>query len=219
MSLPPGWEARKDRTGKLYFVDHKNKETSWVDPRKLPQGWEEKYDTTTKRKYYANHNEKRTQWHDPRPEPIIGVTTPFDQSESGLYNDFKKLLIKQNKSYEKADRDWYVDVLRLAIIDDSLTPDEDMLLAQVRNKLKITDDENKAILSKLGLTEATLKAKRKDESNGAECCLCLSETASWVILNCMHICLCGACAENLKSKQKKECPKCRVTFVDIKQTF
>ena len=39
-----GWEARQDRTGRLYFVDHVRKCTSWDDPRPLPPGWECKSD-------------------------------------------------------------------------------------------------------------------------------------------------------------------------------
>jgi hypothetical protein len=39
-----GWEARQDRTGRLYFVDHVRKCTSWEDPRPLPPGWECKAD-------------------------------------------------------------------------------------------------------------------------------------------------------------------------------
>jgi len=215
MSLPPGWEARKDRTGRLYFVNHNRKETSWVDPRPMPSGWEEKYDPNTKRKYYANHLAKTTQWHDPRPEPIIGVATPVNE----LSSEFKKMVLAREKTYESADRDWYLDVLRMAIADDALTPDEDSLLAQVRNKLKITDAENVKILKKLGLTEELLKAKRKDEQGGKECVLCLDAVANHVLLECMHICVCGDCAATLKSQAKKECPKCRATFVDIKQTF
>lgn len=33
------WEARQDRTGRTYFVNHNNKSTQWEDPRPLPPGW------------------------------------------------------------------------------------------------------------------------------------------------------------------------------------
>lgn len=33
LPLPDGWEIDFDEEGKLYYVDHVNKETSWVDPR------------------------------------------------------------------------------------------------------------------------------------------------------------------------------------------
>lgn len=31
--LPEGWDIGMDYDGKPYFIDHKNKTTSWVDPR------------------------------------------------------------------------------------------------------------------------------------------------------------------------------------------
>lgn len=31
--LPPGWEARFDDRGRVYFVDHNNRRTTWQDPR------------------------------------------------------------------------------------------------------------------------------------------------------------------------------------------
>ena len=69
--LPGGWEARQDRTGRLYFVNHNTKSTQWEDPRPLPLGWEVKYDERLKRKYYVDHNSKTTAWTDPRPPVVI----------------------------------------------------------------------------------------------------------------------------------------------------
>lgn len=31
--LPEGWDVGFDFDGKPYFIDHKNKTTTWVDPR------------------------------------------------------------------------------------------------------------------------------------------------------------------------------------------
>ena len=70
-ALPGGWEARQDRTGRLYFVNHNTKSTQWEDPRPLPLGWEVKYDERLKRKYYVDHNNKTTAWTDPRPPVVI----------------------------------------------------------------------------------------------------------------------------------------------------
>lgn len=214
--LPPGWEARRDRTGRVYFVNHGNRETSWVDPRPLPDGWEQRVDQKTRRKYFANHLMKITQWHDPRPEPIIGVAVP-----SELQDDFKKMLIQRNKKFGHADRKWYKDVLKMALLNDVLTPDEDSLLAQVRHKLEITDDEHKQILASQGLTEADLKAKRKDQEGGKECVVCLDGPANHVLLDCMHICLCADCAKSLGSQpaSKRCCPKCRKIFSRVHQVY
>jgi len=31
--LPPGWEQRITPEGRVYFVDHENRTTTWNDPR------------------------------------------------------------------------------------------------------------------------------------------------------------------------------------------
>ncbi|VDB87481.1 unnamed protein product [Peniophora sp. CBMAI 1063] len=34
--LPPGWDARKQPNGRVYFVDHNTHATTWDDPRSMP---------------------------------------------------------------------------------------------------------------------------------------------------------------------------------------
>lgn len=80
--LPLGWEINTDFDGKVYFIDHINKKTTWIDPRdkltkpetfadcignELPFGWEEVYDPQIGT-YYINHNTQTTQLEDPRLE-------------------------------------------------------------------------------------------------------------------------------------------------------
>ena len=33
LPLPEGWEEARDYDGKVFFIDHNTKQTSWVDPR------------------------------------------------------------------------------------------------------------------------------------------------------------------------------------------
>ncbi|XP_055618903.1 protein kibra [Toxorhynchites rutilus septentrionalis] len=80
--LPLGWEINTDYDGKVYFIDHINKKTTWIDPRdkltkpetfadcignELPFGWEESYDSQIGQ-YYINHISQSTQLEDPRLE-------------------------------------------------------------------------------------------------------------------------------------------------------
>ncbi|XP_043188299.1 protein kibra-like [Amphibalanus amphitrite] len=82
MPLPDGWDMARDVDGKIYFIDHTTKKTTWVDPRdrytkpqsfsdcvgnELPLGWEEAYDNNIG-VYYVNHVTKSTQIEDPREE-------------------------------------------------------------------------------------------------------------------------------------------------------
>ncbi|KAG6820709.1 hypothetical protein H0H93_012762 [Arthromyces matolae] len=83
--LPLGWEERRTPEGRPYFVDHHNRTTTWVDPRRtsastrpmvpqpaansnlgpLPSGWEMRL-TSTARVYFVDHNTRTTTWEDPR---------------------------------------------------------------------------------------------------------------------------------------------------------
>uniref|UniRef100_A0A8D3DCS6 WW and C2 domain containing 1 n=1 Tax=Scophthalmus maximus TaxID=52904 RepID=A0A8D3DCS6_SCOMX len=82
LPLPDGWEEATDFDGKVYYVDHINQCTSWIDPRdrqtkpltfadcigdELPIGWEEAYDPVVG-SYYVDHNSKSTQLEDPRAQ-------------------------------------------------------------------------------------------------------------------------------------------------------
>lgn len=31
--LPDGWDFARDYDGKVYFIDHNSKQTTWIDPR------------------------------------------------------------------------------------------------------------------------------------------------------------------------------------------
>ncbi|XP_068623042.1 protein kibra isoform X2 [Battus philenor] len=80
--LPDGWDYARDFDGKLYFIDHNSRKTTWIDPRdrytkpqtfadcignELPLGWEEAYDPQIG-PYYINHLNQVTQIEDPRLE-------------------------------------------------------------------------------------------------------------------------------------------------------
>uniref|UniRef100_A0A8B9HES6 WW and C2 domain containing 1 n=1 Tax=Astyanax mexicanus TaxID=7994 RepID=A0A8B9HES6_ASTMX len=82
LPLPEGWEEARDFDGKVYYIDHINHTTSWIDPRdrqtkpltfadcigdELPVGWEEAYDPKIGA-YYVDHNTKSTQLEDPRAQ-------------------------------------------------------------------------------------------------------------------------------------------------------
>ncbi|CAK8695881.1 unnamed protein product [Clavelina lepadiformis] len=62
--LPQGWEIRMDRMGRVYYVDHNLKTTTWERPEPLPPGWERRTDNRG-RIYYVDHNNKTTTWQRP----------------------------------------------------------------------------------------------------------------------------------------------------------
>lgn len=66
--LPNGWEMRHDSSGRAYYVDHINRQTSWERPLNLPQGVERRFDNG--RIYYVNHVTKTTSWNPPNQEEV-----------------------------------------------------------------------------------------------------------------------------------------------------
>ncbi|XP_068390324.1 protein WWC3-like [Eschrichtius robustus] len=82
LQLPAGWEEARDYDGRVFYIDHNTRQTSWIDPRdritkpptfadcvgdELPLGWETVYDKQVGI-YYMNHIKKLTQIEDPREQ-------------------------------------------------------------------------------------------------------------------------------------------------------
>jgi len=47
-------------------------------------------------------------------------------------------LVLSYQHWKNADPNWYKNVLNIALLDDKITPDEDILLSKVRKKLQIS---------------------------------------------------------------------------------
>ncbi|KAM4700442.1 protein WWC3 isoform 2-T2 [Discoglossus pictus] len=82
LPLPPGWEEARDYDGRVFYIDHNTRKTSWIDPRdritkpltfadcvgnELPLGWEIVYDQQIG-VYYMDHINQLTQIEDPREQ-------------------------------------------------------------------------------------------------------------------------------------------------------
>ncbi|XP_014895555.1 itchy E3 ubiquitin protein ligase a [Poecilia latipinna] len=67
--LPPGWEQRVDQNGRVYYVDHIEKRTTWDRPEPLPTGWERRVDPMG-RVYYVDHMTRTTTWQRPTQESV-----------------------------------------------------------------------------------------------------------------------------------------------------
>lgn len=225
LSLPANCEARRDRrTGKIYFLDHNTKTTSWEDPRPLPRGWELKKDKKTGRIYFIDHNRKTTTWTDPRP--------PLKEHQLTRSRNQKKIESSEQKQGNLADNkdlDVYESMLQLALADKALSPQEEELLDVMRKKFGITEDQHQQICTKLGITIWDLEDMRKagnseDAPPGAgassreDCIICYDAPADHILLDCMHLCMCKECAEDL-AKSTKMCPKCRQEINEVRKVY
>lgn len=116
--LPSGWSMQMAPNGRVFFIDHTNKTTSWVDPRTgcaspmpnsqtrdpertedelgpLPEGWEERVHSDG-RIFFIDHNTRSTQWDDPRlSNPnIAGQAVPYSRDYKQKYEYLKNQLRK-----------------------------------------------------------------------------------------------------------------------------
>jgi len=64
-NLPSGWEAKQERNGRVFYVDHNTRTTHWKPPPQLPAGWEQKR-TRDGRTFYVDHNTRTTHWSIPQ---------------------------------------------------------------------------------------------------------------------------------------------------------
>uniref|UniRef100_A0A4W4FHX0 E3 ubiquitin-protein ligase n=1 Tax=Electrophorus electricus TaxID=8005 RepID=A0A4W4FHX0_ELEEL len=63
------WEQRVDQSGRVYFVDHVEKRTTWERPEPLPPGWERRVDPLG-RVYFVDHITRTTTWQRPTVETV-----------------------------------------------------------------------------------------------------------------------------------------------------
>lgn len=142
--LPEGWGLQIAPNGRVFFIDHNAKSTTWVDPRTgrasamphqtgnignihtpvgldgdlgpLPEGWEERVHTDG-RIFFIDHNTRTTQWEDPRlanPQ-IAGQAVPYSRDYKRKYEYLKTQLRKPTNVPNKFE----IKVRRHAILEDS----------------------------------------------------------------------------------------------------
>ncbi|CAL1688507.1 unnamed protein product [Lasius platythorax] len=139
--LPPGWGMQVAPNGRIFFIDHNERTTTWIDPRTgrpssipnhiapsttprsdidqlgpLPEGWEERVHTDG-RIFFIDHNTRTTQWEDPRMSnpQIAGPAVPYSRDYKRKYEYLKSQLRKPNNVPNKFE----IKVGRNNILEDS----------------------------------------------------------------------------------------------------
>ncbi|XP_046662602.1 E3 ubiquitin-protein ligase Nedd-4 isoform X2 [Homalodisca vitripennis] len=142
--LPQGWSLQVAPNGRVFFIDHNSRATTWVDPRTgraspmpnqreaanvarrvagpddelgpLPEGWEERVHSDG-RIFFIDHNTRTTQWEDPRlSNPnIAGPAVPYSRDYKRKYEYMKSQLRKPNNVPNKFE----IKVSRQTILEDS----------------------------------------------------------------------------------------------------
>ncbi|KAJ2948784.1 hypothetical protein O0L34_g8041 [Tuta absoluta] len=137
--LPTGWSMQKAPNGRMFYIDHNNKTTTWIDPRTgcasslplaaaasagadadslgaLPEGWEERVHSDG-RIFFIDHNTRTTQWEDPRLSnpAIAGPAVPYSRDYKRKYEYLKSQLRKPSNVPNKFE----IKVRRSSIFEDS----------------------------------------------------------------------------------------------------
>ncbi|CAH2089117.1 unnamed protein product [Euphydryas editha] len=144
--LPPGWSMQRAPNGRIFFIDHNQKTTTWIDPRTgcasslpqagtagegaeggaggvtadelgpLPEGWEERVHTDG-RIFFIDHNTRTTQWEDPR------LSNPQIAGPAVPYSrDYKRkyeYLKSQLRKPSNVPNKFEIKVRRNSILEDS----------------------------------------------------------------------------------------------------
>jgi len=120
--LPDNWSMQVAPNGRVFFIDHTTKTTTWVDPRTckpspvpnkskipvnkpkyssmddlgpLPDSWEERVHTDG-RIFFIDHSTRTTQWEDPRLSnpKIAGPVVPYSRDYKRKYEYFQTKLVR-----------------------------------------------------------------------------------------------------------------------------
>ncbi|XP_056607186.1 protein WWC3 isoform X1 [Triplophysa dalaica] len=139
LPLPPGWEEARDYDGRVFYIDHNTRQTSWIDPRdritkpltfadcvgdELPLGWEVVYDQQVG-VYYIDHINKTTQIENPR--------TQWRQEQERMLKEY--LVVAQEALNAKKEM-YQIKQQRLELVQQEM---------QIFNQL--TQDDNRSITS------------------------------------------------------------------------
>ncbi|XP_066923959.1 E3 ubiquitin-protein ligase NEDD4-like isoform X2 [Clytia hemisphaerica] len=128
MPLPAGWAMQLAPNNRVFFVDHNNRTTSWVDPRvntqpatqdlgPLPAGWEERVHFDG-RVFFIDHDTQSTQWEDPRLQTVAkqkSEALPYSRDYKRKYDFFRSRLKRPDNVPNK----YEIHVRRTSIMDDS----------------------------------------------------------------------------------------------------
>ncbi|KAF5919546.1 hypothetical protein HPG69_000145 [Diceros bicornis minor] len=92
------WEQRELPNGRVYYVDHNTKTTTWERP--LPPGWEKRTDPRG-RFYYVDHNTRTTTWQRPTAEYVRNYEqwqSQRNQLQGAMQHFSQRFLYQQHHS-------------------------------------------------------------------------------------------------------------------------
>ncbi|XP_064475308.1 E3 ubiquitin-protein ligase NEDD4-like isoform X2 [Ornithodoros turicata] len=165
--LPAGWSLQVAPNGRVFFIDHNTKTTTWVDPRTgkpsalpqhgalpgkpdgvddlgpLPDGWEERIHTDG-RIFFIDHTARITQWEDPRLNNpnVAGPAVPYSRDYKRKYEYLKSKLPKPSNIPSK----FAMKVTRAKVLEDTYRILSTVTsVERLRSKLWVEFDEEEVL--------------------------------------------------------------------------
>jgi hypothetical protein len=77
-------------------------------------------------------------------------------------------------------------------------------------------------MSSVEAVPSTSQSGGVQEPSLSSCVICMDATAIMIILPCWHMCMCEECAqaqEYMNDNDRRVCPMCRGSIVEIKKPF
>jgi len=113
-------------------------------------------------------------------------------------------------------RETYKGYLRGLMSTDMISTTDQEKIKKFRDELRFTDKDHTECLAEIGVTQEEFdKLKTDEQRREKECVVCLDQPRTYVVLDCMHLCLCGDCA----AEQNKKCPICTKKVITVKRVF
>jgi len=224
--LPLGWESKKTPQGRVYYVNHESKTTQWErpqmpvarapDPHAAPEG--EGFGAAVQPAFSPLVVGDLGEGEAIEPE----TKEPHEQRRRQTATALANSVANDSDSVTK--KDMYVAVLKAVMVDGKLDAGEEALLIQIRQQHGISIEQHEAYLKELGVSENDYHKAQEagaDDPEKRECIFCLDAVPDHVCLDCMHMCLCGDCAQTIlnSSEAMRKCPVCRADVRDIKKVF
>ncbi|KAJ3221966.1 Membrane-associated guanylate kinase, WW and PDZ domain-containing protein 2 [Chytriomyces hyalinus] len=181
-SLPKDWEKATDETGRSYFVNHKKKSTSWIDPRtfhlrkhnikdivpgELPYGWEEVYNEEHNDYYYIDHQTEAHYWNPPWEKETRDKAVQMQKQAHEKAKADKAAAKKAQKDAEAQKVDKHISDLELQrkvlnqVLAGEIVPQNPIAESTTPRRSTISKAEIEQTVKELRAKNALLEAEHK----------------------------------------------------------
>jgi hypothetical protein len=117
----------------------------------------------------------------------------------------------------------YREYIRGLIVDGVIDNAELVQLENYRRERGITELQHATVLRDLNISAEQFKALIPDTSestsNEMECTICMENRKDHMVMDCMHLCVCEKCAEDVLKEAHPKCPLCSGQIREIRKIF